>query len=419
MSSSDRSEVLRSDVRGTQREKGRPLVILLANTSWYLFNFRKRLAEDFIGAGVDVVFLAPADKYTDRLARIAPFIPLNLDRKGCNPITELGTLFRLSRNIHEIKPDAVLTWTSKPNIYGALAGRLLNIPVIPNVTGLGFAFVNRNWLTVLIGGLYRYSLRRCPVVFFQNAHDQDEFIRAGWIQRGRDCLLPGSGVDLTRFSLRPFRNESEFVFLFAGRLLRDKGLHELVSAAKLLKGQRFPIRVRFAGSVDPGNPASISFDEIQSWTEEGIEFVGHSDDVKALIDDADCVVLPSYYREGVPRILLEAAASGRPVITTDTPGCRDAVIPEKTGLLCNPRDTESLLNAMRRMIVLPTSERAAMGLAAREYMEKKFSEKIVIDAYLNAVRGILGKKGEADEASSAVRSGFVAATSKAKVSEWL
>lgn len=369
------------------QKRNRPLVVLFANTSWYLWNFRASLAKSLVANDFDVVFLAPADNYSNQLAAIAPFVSVALDRKSVNPIGELLALVRTARLLRKIRPEVVLTWTPKCNIYGALVCRWLRIPSVPNVAGLGFAFSKRNWLAFSVAALYHFAFRACQTVFFQNAFDRDEFVESGRVNATVSAVLPGSGVDLAKFPIRPARNAPDFLFLFAGRLLRPKGLAELVRAAQSIKCKDRVIRIRVAGAVDPGNPASFTADEIRNWAEEGlIEFVGHTDDVGSLIADADCVVLPSYYREGVPRILLEAAASGRPVITTDAPGCRDAIVAEKTGFLCKPRNAESLAAAMRSMLAVPAVELAAMGRRAREHIEKNFSEEIVIKTYLTALR---------------------------------
>lgn len=366
-------------------------LLLVSNTSWYLWNFRRRLAERLEACGYEVAFAAPPDDYSARLENVTSFAPLPLDRRGRNPLVELAAVFRLWRLLHRVRPDAVLSWTPKPNIYGALAGRVFGVPVIPNVAGLGFAFIGGGWLARVAGSLYRFAFRKCAIVFFQNAHDRDQFVAAGRVREHVARLLPGSGVDLERFRQRPPRRAGDFVFLFVGRLLADKGLRELVAAARLCMGDDAPVRLRIAGFVDQGNPAAIGEDEIRGWQAEGVaEYVGSTDAPEKLIADADCVVLPSYYREGIPRVLLEAAACGRPVITTDAPGCRDAVIDGETGFLCQPRGVDSLVQAMRKMLTLPPAEREAMGRAGRAFMERSFSEEIVFEAYEKALTDVLG-----------------------------
>lgn len=192
-------------------------LLLVANTSWYLWNFRRRLAERLVAEGYEVVFSAPLDDYSERLARIGRYVPFVMDRKGRNPLRELLTVFRVARLFRRERPAAVLTWTPKPNIYGALAGRPLGVPVIPNVAGLGFAFIGSGWLARVAGMLYRVAFRRCRVVFFQNGHDREQFVAAGWVREEVAQVLPGSGVDFDRFRPQTPRQGPGFVFLFVGR----------------------------------------------------------------------------------------------------------------------------------------------------------------------------------------------------------
>lgn len=363
-------------------------ILLFANTSWYLWNFRARLAERLIDDGYEVVFCAPVDEYSGRLVAMGRFVPFPMDRKGRNPLRELGVLFRVARLLHRERFDGVLTWTPKPNIYSALCGRILKVAVLPNVAGLGFAFIGGGWLAKIAGGLYRLAFVRCRVVFFQNREDLDKFVNAGWANRKSVRLLPGSGVDLERFRPRDVAPPPVFTFLFLGRFLADKGLRELAEATRILKREGRSLRLLLAGFVDSGNPAGVPREEVEAWEQEGVaEYLGASDQPEEVLGRADCVVLPSY-REGLPRSLLEAAACGLPVITTDAPGCRDAVRDGETALLCKPREVESLVDAMRRMLEMPETERSAMGQAGRKWMEKNFSEERVIRAYMEALHRV-------------------------------
>lgn len=365
-------------------------ILFFANTSWYLWNFRVRLAERLIAEGYEVVFCAPPDEYSDRLVALGRFVSFPMDRKGRNPLRELGLLFRVWRLLGRERPDAVLTWTPKPNIYGSLAGRLLRVPVLPNVAGLGFAFIGGGWLARITGVLYRWAFVHCPVVYFQNREDLDKFVNAGWADREKVRLLPGSGVDLKRFRPRDVAPSPVFAFLFLGRLLADKGLRELVEATRRLKRESRSFRLLLAGFVDSGNPAGVPREEIDDWEREGlVEYLGATDQPENVLCRADCVILPSY-REGLPRSLLEAAACALPVITTDVPGCRDAVRGGVTASMCMPRDVESLLDAMRRMLEMSEADRRAMGEAGRKWVEENFSEQRVIRAYMEALSHIGG-----------------------------
>lgn len=367
------------------RQKTR--VLCIANTGWYLRNFRSRLVERLERSGCEVILAAPANEETNSdFFRCRPFEILPLSRKGRNPMREVAALWRFISLLRRIQPDVVLTWTPKPNIYAGLAGRVLGIPVVPNVAGLGFAFIRQGWLAHFAGLLYRIAFRKSDVIFFQNNDDRQQLLAATGLGEDVAQTLPGSGVDLERFKSLPERTGTGFVFLFVGRLIADKGLPELIEAASRLKKLSPDLLVRIVGFNDPGNPAAISEQTIREWESQGLaEYLGATDQIETVLADADCVVLPSYYREGVPRSLLEAAASARPVITTDAIGCREAVVDGESGFLCKPRDISSLAQAMERIVMMSAEDRLAMGQAGRSYMERAFSEDVVLEAYEEAV----------------------------------
>lgn len=388
------SRMRRDDVAGSAESRkrslkpsARPRVLLIANTVWNLRNFRMRLVERLEAHGYEVILAAPPDEEADdRLFCGRGFEPLRFSRKGFNPLAELLALVRFIRLFRRVRPRFVLSWTPKPNIYASLAGRLLGVQVIPNISGLGSVFIRDGLLARLVGALYRHAFARSPRVFFQNDEDMAAFIAAGWLDATRAERLPGSGVYLEHFSAQPLPLPEPFVFLYAGRLLADKGLRELVEAARQLRrnGNRFVLRM--AGFLDPGNPTAISRRELDGWIKSGtVEYLGHLDDVHPALAAAHCVVLPSY-REGVPRSLLEAAATARPLIATDVRGCRDALVAEQSGMLCTPKSADSLADCMARMLDLSPTALAAMGMAGREHMEQEFSEEIVLAAYLEVVR---------------------------------
>lgn len=367
-------------------------LVFFANTSWYLWNFRLRLARRLRDRGYRIVFIAPRDAFSARLSEVGFFLPIRISRTGVHPVSELRALAGFRRLLKQLEADAVLSWTPKCNIYGALACRSLGIPIVPNVSGLGSGFVDRPGLSGVVAQLYRHAFRMCATVFFQNAQDMNHLVDWGCVERDSAKLLPGSGVDLDRF--RPDRahgrdKNDQFVFLFMGRLLREKGLCELAAAMRRLRDEGLKARLLVAGYFDEANPSALDKSELRAWEQEGLaEFVGATDTPESVIGRADCVVHPSFYREGLARILLESAACGRPVITTDLAGCREAVIPDVSGFLCEPRSTESLYGAMKRMMLLPGSVRQLMGIAAREHMEQGFSEEIVIESYVDALHAI-------------------------------
>lgn len=369
-------------------------IALVANTSWYLFNFRLNLMRALEAAGHRVVAIAPPDGYVDRIAAAGfRHLPVRLSGSGVNPLREAASVLALGRALRRSGAELVLGYTPKGNIYSGLAGIALGIPVIPNVSGLGRVFIRRTMLTTLVRALYRPVLRRAPSVFFQNEDDLGVFVRSGMVEAAKARRIPGSGVDLDHF--RPAAQDAVSVpdapvFLLAGRLLWDKGVGEFVEAARALRVSHPHARFRLLGFVDADNPAAIARETVQDWVAEGIvEYLGATDDVRTHLAQADCVVLPSY-REGVPRTLLEAAAMERPIIATDAPGCRDALEDGVTGFLCRPRDARDLADRMRRMLSLSPEARARMGARGREKMIAQFDERIVIGQVLAAVAEVQG-----------------------------
>lgn len=363
-------------------------IALFANTSWYLWNFRVSLARAIRAAGYDVLFLAPDDEYGDRLRDFGQFETVRLERKGMNPVRELWSMVAIAGILGRWQPVAVFTWTPKPNIYCGLISRFSKLRVVPNVSGLGSAFQRRAILPWLLVRLYRAAFRDMPTVFFQNEDDRKALVDKGCVRDDSAVRLPGSGVDLERFSASPMPRSTSFTFLFAGRLLREKGIAELVAATRALRDAGEVVCLRVYGRFDPGNPSAVSEAEMQGWVSEGVvDYRGSSDTIEEAIRQCDCVVHPSYYREGVPRILLEAAASARPAITTDSVGCREAVEHGRTGLLCKSRDSDDLALAMRTMLAMPAASREQMGRAARQRAETRFDESIVLGKYLDLLDG--------------------------------
>jgi glycosyltransferase involved in cell wall biosynthesis len=311
-------------------------------------------------------------------------IPIRIERSGLNPLADLALLARYRRLLRRLRPVAYLGYTIKPNIYGSIAAASLGIPALPNVSGLGTAFIRGGLLQQVVTKLYRLGFRRAPVVFFQNAEDRELFVDRRIVRQQQTRVLPGSGVDLGRFTPEP-PPEGPPTFLLIGRLLRDKGVIEFVEAARSLRATLPDARFQLLGPIDEGNRTSIHRSELDQWAEDGvIEYLGTTDEVRPFIAGATAVVLPSY-REGLPRSLLEAAAMGRPLIATDAPGCRDVVEDGINGYLCGVCDAASLAGAMRRMAELPHHRRVAMGDAARRKVEDKFSEEFVVRAYLDVL----------------------------------
>ncbi len=365
---------------------GKLKVVIALNAAWNIVNFRAGLVKHLLDAGHEVVAVAPPDAYVDRLKALGVrYVPLHMDTQGTNPLSDLMLCFRFYGLLRRERPDVYLSYTVKPNVYGSLAAHALRVPVVNNIAGLGSVFSKDNWLTKLVKGLYRLSLKHSAKVFFQNEDDREAFIAAGIVRAEITDRLPGSGVDLQRFKQAPMppRNDlGSFRFLLVARMLWEKGVGEYVQAARELKKQHPQIEFALLGFLDVENPEAISRSQMDEWVQEGVvTYLGVSDQVEREIAAAHCVVLPSFYREGVPRTLLEAAAIGRPIITTDAIGCREVVDDGKNGYLCQPRDSSSLAQQMSRLLELGNSELDQMGKASRQKAEAVFDEKIVISKY--------------------------------------
>jgi glycosyltransferase involved in cell wall biosynthesis len=361
-------------------------VLLISNYGWTVFNFRKRLITELKGHGLDVFVQTEFDSYERRLGLAEDrLFPLEIDRKGINPWSDLATTVSILRTIRRIKPHVCLLFTIKPIVYGGIACRISGTRYVANVTGLGTAFLGARWLRYVAASLYKLGLANASHIFFQNETDLNLFALEGIVRRSLASILPGSGVDLSRFRIAPYPRRADVWFLLVGRMLRDKGLHEFVEAARIVKARVPGTRFQLLGPVDVVNRTAVSAKEIETWVNEGvIEYLGQADEVGPHIASADCVVLPSY-REGTPRSLLEAAAMGRPVIATSSVGCVETVDDRVTGLLCRVRDASDLAAKMLEMISFGPARRAEMGLKGRNKVEQEFDEQIVIARYLEVI----------------------------------
>ncbi len=372
-------------------------VLMTVNSAWNLWNFRRPVIEALLADGHTVTLLAPVDVSVPKLTRLGcRFIPLKMDLKGLNPLRDV-MLYRRFRSIFaRTRPDVILGYTIKNNLFGAMAARGLGIPFIPNVTGLGTAFLSGGLLKYLAQELYHRAFSGLPVVFFQNDDDRDLFVNDGLIQAGQARLLPGSGIDLARFKSMPYPERHDApIFLMIARLLRDKGVVEFAEAAKRVRKTHPRARFVLLGAADAANRSAISLATVRDWrASHGIEYVGTCDDVRPHIDAAHCVVLPSY-REGAPRTLIEASAMARPVIASNVPGCRSVVDPGETGLFCRPRSGRSLAQVCLRFLEMRPEERRAMGLAGRAKMEREFDQAWVVRAYRVAIAQVVSARAEA------------------------
>jgi len=366
-------------------------LLIVANTSWYLYNFRLGLINALLARQYKVSTLAPEDEFSEKLRQAGcHHIYLEMDNKGLNPISDLMMTKSLTEHYREINPDLILHYTIKPVLYGSLGAGKLGIPFINNITGLGTAFIKKNWVTWLVKKLYQLSQKKADHVFFQNADDRELFSRERLMPEDvPQEIIPGTGINIDHFNIRSYPESNQVTFLLIARILWDKGVGEFVETARWIKSEFSDVRFQLLGFLDVSNRTAISRQQMQIWTEQGIvEYVGETNDVRPYIADADCVVLPSY-REGLPRTLLEAAAMGRPIIATDVTGCREIVEDGVNGYLCKARDANDLAEKMRDMIKLSIDERREMGLRGRKKMEQNFDERIIVKKIVSRIESVL------------------------------
>jgi len=367
-------------------------VAIVANTTWYLYNFRLKMMKKMRSLGYEVVVVAPADNYVQKFIDEGfNCCDIVMNAQSKNPLKDLKLLFAYYRIYQQLDCDIILQYTIKPNVYGTIAARLLNIPTINNIAGLGSLFVENNIFTKVAKLLYKISQKHATAVFFQNYDDMNLFLDSKLVSQVKSERIPGSGVDIKRFTppKEVVKNE-KLTFLLVARMLWEKGIGDLVKAGRILREKGYDFNINLVGFLDFENPKAISKAQMDDWVRNGdVCFLGSSDNVKEEISKVDCCILPSYYREGVPRTLLEAAAMAKPIITTHSVGCREVVDDCINGFKCQIKKPEDLAEKMERMLNLTAEERIQMGRNGREKIIREFDEKIVIKQYLDKMEEIL------------------------------
>jgi glycosyltransferase involved in cell wall biosynthesis len=391
--------VTRAEGRGLRAEgASSPRVLIVVNAEWYFLSHRLPLARALRDAGCEVIVAAAVEKGMDGVIRDErlQFIPLRLKRGSTSAWRELGTVLELYRLYRRVRPDVVHHVAIKPVLYGSFAARLARVPAVINaVPGLGYTFLRKGWkgrLTQwLVQSAYRFAFSgRRTVVIFQNPDDKQMWESRGLDAKDRTVLIRGSGVDTQEFAVTPDLADPPVVML-ASRLLWDKGVQEFVDAARLLQRDGVPCRFVLAGSRDEESPNSVPLAQLEAWVaEQAVEWWGHRADMPAALASASVVVLPSY-REGVPKVLLEAASSGRAIIATDVPGCREIVTDGDNGLLVPARRAEELAAAIRRLVT-DRELRERMGRRGREIAVRDFSVEQVVEQTLALYRRVLGSR---------------------------
>ncbi|MEY6432698.1 glycosyltransferase family 4 protein [Thioalkalicoccus limnaeus] len=371
----------------------KPRIAFFLTVDWYFCQHYLDLACAARDAGYDVFVITKVEDQGERIrAAGLTLVPLSICRRGLNPGRELLTVHRLARLLRATRPDLLHNIAQKPVLYGSLAARLSGVRTVVNsLPGMGYLFTARHWRARLARqlvsiGYRRLLLRPGSCVTVQNPDDREQLRQVAGIE---SRLIPGSGVDLNRFRPTPTRPAPPVTIVLAARLLWDKGLGEFVAAARLLRDQGVTARFVLVGRPDPGNPGTVDVSQLQAWQASGlIEWWGYRNDMPAVFDQAHIACLPSYYREGLPKFLIEAAASGLPLVTTDGPGCREVVEPGRNGLLVPARDPEALASALAKLVADPAL-RARFGQRSRELAERRFASHHILASTLAIYRDLL------------------------------
>jgi glycosyltransferase involved in cell wall biosynthesis len=365
-------------------------IILVGNTSWSMIKFRLGLMQKLSEEGYKVYVIAPEDEYSSQIKDTGCIhIPIFIDNKGNNPITDLLLIYKLQKLYKEISPDLIFHYTIKPNIYGTFAAKLAQKRSIAVVTGLGYTFINHSMVSKIAKFLYKQAFKYSYQVWFINHEDRHLFLRESLIEEKKTALLPSEGVNTKKFYPHPsLTPKNKFTFVLIARLLWDKGIGEYVKAAKELRRKYQNVDFNLVGFLDAQNPKAISKEQVDFWVTKGyINYLGHSQDIRQILGESDCIVLPSY-REGVSMILMEAAAMQKPIIASNVVGCKDLIINNISGFLCQPKNYQDLASKMEKMLHLSTTQRKKMGIEGRKLIRAYYDESIIVKHYLRIIKTV-------------------------------
>ncbi|MEO7176341.1 MAG: glycosyltransferase family 4 protein [Saprospiraceae bacterium] len=360
-------------------------ILIVANSTWNIYNFRLNLLRSFEQAGLEIVVVAPVDEYIHYLHKAVHIRHINLkhlSRKGIG-IRENAKLIKELYGIYRAeKPALVLHFTIKPNIFGSVAAKMAGIKSVSVVTGLGYTFLHAGWIQKITFSLYRLAFKISEKVIFENEDDRELFVDQRLVSQAKTVVVNGCGVDSKWFApMEKMIENPKTVFAFIGRLLYDKGILEFINASRSLLANGRSIECWVLGELDEGNPSSVRKEQLVRWiSDQTIRYYGTTDDVRQYIRNADCIVLPSF-REGLPKIILEALSMGKPIITTDTAGCRDTVNDHKNGWLVEAGNAEQLEAAMLKLHILDTDQREIMGLHGQALVHERYRYEIVNRQY--------------------------------------
>ena len=364
-------------------------LVFSSNIAWSIYNFRMDLLQSLQKDGYQIHAVAAKDKYVKKLTDQGfVFTPIRINNNGTNPLKDLFLVFQYLKIYKSINPDIICNSVIKPNIYSTIAAGILGIPVVNNISGLGTLFIKQSIATKIAVVLYRFSQKFASKVLFQNKYDLRFFIQHKIVTSKQVQLIHGSGIDTSKFKcIQRTNNQSSFTFLFVGRLLKDKGIFEFIEAAKIIKNASPGVQFNVLGPLYASNATAINRHDIDRWVSKDkvINYLGESDDVRTIMQNADCLVLPSY-REGLSKVLIEASSMSLPIITSNVPGSKDVVVDTVTGLLCRPRDSKDLAIKMEQMLSLGHHKRLEMGHQARQRAIDLFDVKHIIQTYKQVIR---------------------------------
>ena len=358
-------------------------ILILANNDIGLYNFRKELLERLLKENYKVYISLPMGERVKEMEQMGcHYIKTEINRHGMNPFQDLKLLLFYKKIMKECKPDYVLGYTIKPNIYGSIAARSQKIPCIANITGLGSAVENESIVQKLLIMLYKFAFKDIKKVFFQNTANM-QFFEEKKIALGKYGLLPGSGVNLEKYKMLEYPDTETYHFLFISRIMKEKGIDQYLEAAKIIKEKYQNTEFHICGFCEEEYE-----EKLQKLHKEGtINYHGLIYDVSDFLKQIHCVVHPTYYPEGLSNVLLEACASGRPIITTNRPGCREVVDVGKNGFIVEEKNTKDLCDKLEKFLLLPDEEKKNMGINGRKKVENEFNRQIVIEAYMKEING--------------------------------
>lgn len=374
-------------------KKRQHLIALLTNNDDDVYCFRKELIEDIINAGYEMLVSCPDGEKFELMKHVEyRYDNPDIDRRGTNIVADFKLFLHYFRLFVKNKPSVILTYTAKPNVYAGIAAYLLGIPCISNVTGFGSVLNESGFKQKLIMSIFRFAFRRSTCVMFQNSTNMRLAEETGMV-KGEHKLIPGSGVNTDRYPLQPYpdggngKDGEKVVFNYIGRILHDKGVDDYIEAAKRIKAEYPNTEFNMLGFIEPTEmhyEAELSALE----KEDIVKYRGSLKDIKSFVTASHATIHPSTYGEGMSNVLLESASSGRPIISTDNPGCMETFVDGETGFIYHGGDVDALCEQIKKFLDMPNEDRKAMGEKGREYIKKNFSRDIVIKAYLEKINSL-------------------------------